>query len=334
MSNPSNSAAAAGGATPPASLAPGSPAGLSIGAQYIGAAILWGASFLFIKIAIDGLSPSQVVLGRLLGGAIVLAAIMLITRRSWPRGWATWGHLFAMGALMCVVPFLLFSWAAQYLPSALSSIYNATTPIMTMLVALVLLPDEKLTKLRTIALILAGLGIVLVIGPWSFFDVEQSPNVVLAQFACLGATACYGFGGIYIRRFSRSHTIDAITLSASQIGSAALIMVILTPFIALQPVSITPEIVISIVILGGLGTGVAYIWFNNVIRNWGATIASTITYLTPIVGVLLGVLILGEGIHWNEIVGGVVVIISILISQGRLQNLFSRRKPATDPSGP
>ena len=86
--------------------------GFALGAQYLGAAAVWGASFLFIKVAVGGLSPSQVVLGRLFFGALVLAAVMIVTRRRWPRGLRVWGHLTAIGAIMCVVPFLLFSWAA------------------------------------------------------------------------------------------------------------------------------------------------------------------------------------------------------------------------------
>ncbi|MFI7581492.1 EamA family transporter [Kocuria kalidii] len=119
---------------------------------------MWGASFLFIKIAVEGLSPGQVVLGRLLGGAVLLALIMTVTRRRWPTGTRTWSHFFALGILMCVAPFLLFSWAAQHLPSGVSSIFNATTPIATMVIALAVLPEERLTRIRTTAMIIAAGG--------------------------------------------------------------------------------------------------------------------------------------------------------------------------------
>lgn len=296
-----------------------SPRSMPIGIQYVAAAGVWGASFLFIKVAVGGMSPAQVVLGRLLGGAIVLALIMLFTKRRWPHGLKVWLHLTAIGVLMCVAPFLLFSWAAQYLPSGLSSIYNATTPIATMLIALAVLPEERLTRLKMIAMFAAAGGIILVVAPWQMFAQVQSFQFLLAQAACLGATTCYGLGFTYTRRFFRGHDFDSTTVASSQIGMGALVMFALTPFIGLGPVNLTPPTLISILVLGAIGTGIAYIWYTNVINAWGATAASTVTYLTPIGGVLLGVLVLGEVIHWNEVVGGAVVILSILISQGRIK---------------
>ena len=293
--------------------------GVALGAQFLGAAAVWGASFLFIKVAVDGLSTAQVVLGRLFFGAVVLALIMLITRRRWPRGIRVWSHLTAIGAIMCVAPFLLFSWAAQYLPSGLSSIYNATTPIATMLVALAILPDERLTKIKTAGLFVAAGGVILVAAPWGAIADTTNGMFFWAQLACLGGTTCYGLGFTYTRRFLRIYDYDAITVSASQIGTGAVIILLLTPFIGMSPVSLTPGIVVSVVVLGGIGTGIAYVWYTNVINAWGATSASTVTYLTPITGIILGALILGETIVWNQIVGGIVIIIAILVGQGRLR---------------
>lgn len=288
---------------------------LGIIAQYLGAAVVWGASFLFIKVAVDGLSPAQVVLGRLFFGALILAIIMLVTRRRWPRGLQVWAHLTAIGAIMCVVPFLLFSWAAQYLPAGLSSIFNATTPIATMLVGLAILPDERLTRLKTVGIFVAAGGVILVAAPWDVVANTSSSMFVWAQLACLGGTVCYGLGFSYTRRFLRGHNYDAVTISASQIGAGAIIILILTPFIGLSPIVVTPGIVASIVILGGVGTGIAYVWYTNVIQAWGSTMASTVTYLTPICGVTLGVMVLGETLHWNQIIGGIVIVIAILVGQ-------------------
>ena len=293
--------------------------GVALGSQYLGAAAVWGASFLFIKVAVGGLSPAQVVLGRLFFGALVLAAVMLFTRRRWPRGLRVWGHLTAIGAIMCVVPFLLFSWAAQYLPAGLSSIFNATTPIATMIVALAILPDERLTKIKTAGIFVAAAGVVLVAAPWNAIADTTNVTFLWAQLACLGGTACYGLGFSYTRRFLRGYDYDAVTVSASQIGAGAIIILALTPFIGTGPMTLTPAIAGSVLILGGIGTGIAYIWYTNVINAWGATVASTVTYLTPIGGVLLGVLLLGETVHWNQIVGGTIVIFGILAGQGRLR---------------
>lgn len=103
------------------------------------------------------------------------------------------------------------------------------------------------------------------------------------------------------------------------IGIAAVIMLLLTPLIALTPVTLDVWIVLSLVLLGCLGTGVAYIWNQNVLRAWGPTRASTVTYITPVVGVVLGVVILGEHLSWNEPVGAAVVFVGILLAQDRLR---------------
>ncbi|WP_299450015.1 DMT family transporter [uncultured Serinicoccus sp.] len=297
--------------------APASRTVASVGVQYLAVAAVWGASFLFIKIAVGGMSPAQVVLGRLAGGALLLALLMTLTRRRWPTGLRTWSHPFAIGVLMYVAPFLLFSWAALHLPSGLSSIFNATTPIATMVIALAVLPDERLTRLKTAAMLIAAGGIVVVLGPWRFLGEIQEADV-LAQLACLAATTCYGLGFTYTRRFFRSHAFDATTIAASQVGAGAVTIAVLTPFIGWEPVTLSPSVVVSIVLLGAVGTGLAYIWYTNVITTWGATVASTVTYLTPVVGVILGVVFLQERIQWNEILGGVVVVLAVLVSHGRL----------------
>lgn len=291
---------------------------VSVGAQYVGSAVVYGASFLLIKVAIEGLSPTQVVLGRLMGGGVVLAIIMTATRRRWPSGWVTWLHLFALGIISFVVPFLLFSWAAQFLPSSLSSIFNATTPIATMVVALALLPEERLTKLKFLAMVGAVFGIIIVLGPWRLLEDFEGADY-MAQLACLGAAFCYGIGFNYTRRFFKAHTYDATTVTAGQICAAALIIVALTPIIGRESISLTPSVIISILLLGAIGTGVAYIWYNNVINAWGATAASTVAYLTPITGVFLGVIILGEVVTWNELVGGAIVILAVVLSHGHLK---------------
>ena len=96
-------------------------------------------------------------------------------------------------------------------------------------------------------------------------------------------------------------------------------MIVLTPFVALAPVALDPWIVGSVVLLGCLGTGVVYIWNQNTLRAWGPTRASTVTYITPVVGVALGILILGEEVSWNEPVGAIVVFLGILLAQDRIR---------------
>ncbi len=280
-------------------------------------ALIWGSSFLFIKLALEGMSPVQVVVGRLGFGALTLVIVMLVTRRRWPRDRGFWARMLVVSVLLCVVPFLLFAWAGQHIPSGLSSIYNATTPIMTMLVSLVALPDERLTAMRTLGLFIAAAGVVLVAAPWTI-NFDNGPTSLLAQLACLGATLCYGLGIVAMRRLIRNRSEDATTIATVQVVIGAAVAGLLVPFFGLAPMRLDASVIIGIVLLGALGTGVAYVWSTRVVQEWGATRASTVTYLTPIVGVVLGMLVLGERLHWNEPVGGVVVLLGVLLAQGLL----------------
>jgi drug/metabolite transporter (DMT)-like permease len=293
-----------------------------IAVQFVLAGIVWGSSFLFMKVALVGLSPAQVAWSRLILGALTLGLFVALRRETLPRSTKVWAHMTVLAISFCVVPFLLFSWAQQYVTSGLASIYNATTPIMTAIMAGLLFRVERL-KLVQIAGILVGiLGVMVIIAPWQGLDLDQS---LIAQLAILGATACYGFSLAYMRRFVSNSGMSALMFSFLNIGIAAGIMAVLTPFIALTPVALDPWIVGSVLLLGCLGTGAAYIWNQNTLRAWGPTRASTVTYITPVVGVALGILVLGEQVSWNEPAGAIVVFLGILLAQDRLR--MRRRTP-------
>lgn len=300
---------APGAATRRASSAP-----VTIGFVLTG--IIWGSSFLFMKVALGGLSPAQVAWSRLVLGALALGLFVVVRREALPRRLAVWGHMTVLAVSFCVVPFLLFSWAQQHVTSGLASIYNATTPIMTAVMAGLLFRVERLKAVQIAGILVGIAGVVVIIGPWQGLDLSQS---LVAQFAILGATACYGFSLAYMRRFVSDSGMSALMFSFLNIGIAAGIMVILTPVLVLTPVTLDPWIIASVVLLGCLGTGVAYIWNQNTVRAWGPTRASTVTYITPLVGVVLGVVVLGEHVSWNEPAGALVVFLGILLAQDRLR---------------
>ncbi|MDQ1482840.1 MAG: hypothetical protein QOF35_916 [Actinomycetota bacterium] len=292
----------------------------SVLAQYVLLGLAWGASFLFIKIGLEGLSPAQVVLGRLVAGAATLGAVSLATRQRLPQAPNVWAHLAVVSVLLCVAPFLLFAWAERYVASGLASIYNATTPLMTMLVALTALPQERPTRTRLTGLVFGFVGVVVVLGPWR----GVGGGGLLPQGACLMATASYGMAFVYLRRYVSPLNIAAMPIATVQVSLGALFMLLLAPLTALQPVHLTVRVVASVLVLGAVGTGLAYVWNTNIVSEWGATNASTVTYLTPLVGVLLGIAVLKEEVIWNEPVGAVMVVLGIAISQGRLDPLTRR----------
>lgn len=302
----------------------GSPVAIAV--QFVLCGIVWGSSFLFMKVALTGISAAQVAWSRLILGALTLGVFVALRRDRLPRRLAVWGHMTVLAVSFCVVPFLLFSWAQQYVTSGLASIYNATTPIMTALMAWLVFRVEKLKPTQIAGIVIGILGVMVIIAPWQGMNFSQS---LVAQLAILGATACYGFSLAYMRRFASNTGMSALVFSLLNIGLGAAIMVILTPVLVLSPVTLDLPVVGSVLLLGCLGTGVAYVWNQNTLRAWGPTRASTVTYITPIVGVLLGVVLLGETLSWNEPVGALVVFLGILLAQDRLR-LRARKNAGVD----
>lgn len=279
--------------------------------------VFWGSSFLFMKVAVDAFSASQVMVIRLTLGALVLTSIMLATRRRWPRGAKTWRSFLIISVFLCVIPFTLYAWASIYIPSGLTSIYNAATPVTTLLLGLLLIPQEKSNAFRLAGLVISALGVIVLAAPWTF-DLTTSDGTLLAlaQLAALGATLCYAVAFVLTRRLMKNGEYDATTIASTQILLAAIVGLIVSPFIGgLQPAQPTLPTVASLLALGVISTGIVYIWHAQIVQDWGATAGSTVTYVTPVVGVILGILVLGESLHWNEPVGGVLVLLGVLIGQ-------------------
>lgn len=298
--------------------------------MYLALALIWGSSFLLMKVALEGLSAPQVALGRVVLGALALLVVALVSRRAWPRTRAAWGHLVVLGVLLCVLPFLAFAWAGQHLASGLSSILNATTPLMTAAASAALLPAERLTRRQGLGLALGAVGVVVIVGPWTYLGDLAAAAPLPAVLACLGATACYGIGMTYLRRFVTPLRLPAETVAAGQVGAAAVVMLLLSPVIARTPVMLSTSVVVAIVLLGTVGTGIAYVWNTKVVGAWGAQRASTVTYLTPVVGVALGMAVLDERLEWYEPVGGALVVIGVVVAQGALRRRVRPASPSAD----
>jgi drug/metabolite transporter (DMT)-like permease len=154
----------------------------------------------------------------------------------------------------------------------------------------------------------------VVVGIWN----GAGNSEAVGALACLGAVACYGVGFPYIRRYLAPRGERPLALAAGQIAWAA---VQLLPFAALDrhPIGLlTPQVVGAMLALGMLGTGIAYVWNFQVIERAGAATASTVTFLTPLVAIVVGAVLLGEPVTPNEPLGGLVVLLGVALAQGRL----------------
>jgi len=316
----------------PAASAPRQGRSLSTLLQFIAMGLVWGSSFLFMKVALEGVSFGQVAWSRTVLGALALGVIVLVMRPRvtapdgtpgplLPREGIVWVHFLVVSLTTCVIPYLCFAWAEQYVSSSLASIYNATTPIMTALMATLVFRVEKLGLGKWAGVAVGILGVIVVIGPWQYSALTGS---LAGQLACLVATLCYGFTFGYQRKFLSQRPIAPATFAFLSIGVSAVVMLALTPWLALHPVDLDFAddgwlILGSLLALGVLGTGLAYIWNINVLRAWGPTATSTVTYVTPLVGVALGFILLGERFSWHEPIGALLVLLGILLAQGRLR---------------
>jgi drug/metabolite transporter (DMT)-like permease len=302
---------------------------ISVVAQFLALGLVWGASFLFMKVGLEGVSFGQVAWARLVFGAVTLGIIMIAMRSRLPREPIVWVHFAVVATTYCVIPFLLFAWAEQYVASSLASIYNAVTPITTAILATIAFRVERLARGQVLGVLVGVIGVVIVVAPWNAGALNGN---LWGQLACLGAVTCYGFSFGYIRKFLSHRAIPATTLAFMNIAIAAVIMVILTPVVASGPISFSWPVLLSLLALGALGTGLAYIWNMNVLRAWGPTAASGVTYVTPVVGVALGVILLHESLSWNEPVGAAIVIVGILLTQQRIRLETIRRRVRSAPA--
>lgn len=285
-------------------------------------AAIWGLSFLFIKVGDEALAPLQVALVRLTLGTATLLLVLAARRERLPYGGRIWLHLAVAAILFNALPFSLFAYGETRTTTVLAGICNATTPLFTLPLATLLLRAERPTRQRALGIAIGFFGVLVVLGVWRGFG----GSAVLGNLACLGAALCYGAGFPYMRRYISGQAYSAISLAAGQLICGTVEVAVITPFVTVAPHSLPLKVLGSLAALGILGTGLAYIINNSLIRDAGATTASTVTYLIPLFSTVVGILVLGEHLAWYEPVGAVVVIAGVAISQGRLDLVRGRRR--------
>lgn len=289
---------------------------------YLLVGVVWGFSFYFIALGDKFLTPVGVGFWRLALGGVAMLAISLVMRKKFPTDARTWGLLFVVSICMNSAPSALFAYAEQHVTSAFAGIMNSATPIATILVILLFFREEKPSSKVLAGLAVGLVGALLVLAIWNGFG----NNDPLAIAALGGAILLYGIGGPFARRYVTSLGLDTQVQVTLQVLLAA---VTLLPFYLAGPlVTATPDAlgVGGMLVLGVLGTGFAYIWYYRLMALAGSAVANAVTFLSPVVAVLAGSLLLGEAVTWNELVGGAVVILGAAISQGRLDGLFARLK--------
>jgi len=274
-------------------------------------ALIWGSAFLWIKLAIRGFPPVEVTFARLALGAAVLFPIVAARHEAIPRSWRLWVHIAVAALFANAVPYLLFAVAEQTVPSSTAGIINATTPLWTVLLAVAVRYQKSITAWQATGLIVGFGGAVLIFAPWQ----TSSGLVSAGTFECLAASISYAISYIYMDRFLARRGISPITLSACQLLAASILLAIA---LGVSGAPVPQPSVVSIAgvaILGVLGTGVAYVLNYQIISSEGATIASTVTYLLPVVAIVLGVLVLGETVAVIALAGIALVLGGVALTR-------------------
>lgn len=275
---------------------------------------IWGSSFLFISFGLEILTPTGIAFWRSAIGALTLLIVLLVLRIKFVRGWRTWFKLWIAGLFMSAIPAVLFGFAQQHVTSALAAIVNASTPIFTVLAILIAFRAEKPKTTVLVGLGIGLIGVFVVLGIWKGFG-ENDP---LAIGALILAVSCYGIGSPYLRKYVEPLKLKPEAAVFGQVLTSALTLL---PFYLSGALFVGPlnfNSVSSILTLGVLGTGLAYVMYYRLLTQVGSAIGSAVTYMSPIVGVILGLLVLGEQITWNEPVGAFVVLFGAAVAQGRI----------------
>lgn len=281
---------------------------------YLALGLVWGCSFIFIELGLVFLSPFGVTFVRCALGAITLLIFAKARKVELPKDKAIWRKLWVVAMLLNVVPGVLFAFAQQYITSALAGIINATTPLMTLIFMLLIFREEKIKREQVYGLLIGALGVMMVMGVWK----ELGGNQLIGIIALLIAVSCYGASYPYSTRNVIPLGLKPEALATGQLLMAAMTLLPLFIFDGFSSNNYESRSIIAMLCLGIFGSGFAYIWNFSVTAAAGSAIGSTVTYITPVVAVIVGWLYLNEEIVWHEPVGALVVIIGALLSQGRL----------------
>ncbi|MGB3685751.1 MAG: EamA family transporter [Ornithinimicrobium sp.] len=285
-------------------------------AKFVALAVIWGSSYLLMKVGLQAMDGVQVAALRLVCAAVVLLPLLIASGGRLPRGGHAWKHIAVSGTLLCSLPWTLFAVGEERVTSSITGIANATTPIAAVLFGMVMLRHERIGRARIVGVGVGFVGVVLIAQPWSL---DQGPDPV-GMAMVLVASASYGLGWTYVRRYMSGIDAGGLALPTAQILLATAQM----PFVLLlwwlvaggdhaSPVSLhTTESalipVLAVIFLGIVGTGLGQAMQYDVVRAAGATVASSVAFVIPVVAVLLGFVILGETVAPAALLGGGLIL--------------------------
>ena len=285
-------------------------------------ALIWGAAFFFIHVAVAHVAPLTYVWLRLSIAAVGLLAWMRWKGEKLSLPLPVWGAILLLALLNNVVPFALFGWAQQHIASGLASILNATTPIWGVVVAHIATSDEKITPAKLIGVVVGFVGVATMIGP----DLLTSGESIVPQLACIAASLCYALAGVWARRF-RPMGLKPLKVATAQLLVGALVMTPVSLTVAEPWIGGSPSLAAlgAITVLALACTALGYVLYFRLIDSAGATNATLVTLLVPPIAILLGALFLGELLNGTQFLGFAFTALGLAVIDGRLITAVRRK---------
>ena len=267
-------------------------------------AFIWGWSFLFIKVAVQGMTPAAVAWARVaLGAAVILVVLRVRHTRLPPRSERVqWRHFVVLAVTYNAVPFTLLAWAEQHISSALAAVLTAV------------LLGERLRGAQQAGLLLGFVGVAVAAGVGGD---DLAGSSLWGELAVVGVSACYGFGFTYAQRHV-AHIAPVVIAGGQLLAATVILLPVAAVTTAAEGLELTLTRGLSILLLGVMGTGIAYLINYRSIAELGSTKASVVTYLVPVVAVVVGVVFLDEAFEAGLVVGGALTIVGIAMLHGRL----------------
>ncbi len=270
--------------------------------------LLWGSSFLWIKIAVQEIGPFTLVAFRLLFAGLSMLVVVAVRRPALPPNRRQWLYLALVGLMNTAIPFVLISWGQQFIDSGVASVLNGTVPLFAMLIGHFVLADERVSWAASIGLLGGFSGVVLLVGGNG--GGAESGNRLLGQLAVLAASVAYGASSVFVRKYLRG---VAPTLQAFMTVAVADAAVWIAAFLVESPFQppVLPLTWFALVWLGLLGSSLAYMLYYHLIQTIGATRTTMVTYVLPVVGVALGVVFLQELLSLQIVAGTGLILAGV-----------------------
>jgi drug/metabolite transporter (DMT)-like permease len=297
--------------------------------------LIWGSSFLWIKIGVEAIGPFTLVTLRCAFAAAFLLVVVRLAREPLPRSRGVVAHLAVIGVLSIFLPFVLIAWGEDHVDSGLAAVLNATTPLFTVPIAALFLRDEPLRLNRTLGVLVGFIGVVVVVWPTLAAGSSADPLALPAQIAITLGSLSYAFGAVYARRFVTG--VKPMVISLGMVSFGLLYTLPLAVAIDMPRwAGLDLGAVVASAWLGILGSGVALLIFYRLLHDWGPTRTHVVVYLLPPVGVALGVLLLDEPLYASLLLGTVLIIGGAALTNARLgtraPTATARPSPAPRPA--